>query len=328
MNDDAKYMARALQLARLGAGHTSPNPMVGAVIVADGRIIGEGFHRCCGQAHAEVNAINSVRAEDRRRLADSTIYVSLEPCSHYGKTPPCADLIVKTGIKRAVVATLDPFEKVAGRGVEKLRKAGVDVTIGVREEQARELNRRFFTAHENRRPWVQLKWAQSTDGFIARDGARVVFSTPLTTCLMHRRRALVDAALVGARTVAIDDPSLTVRDFSGRSPLRVVLDRNLSIPAKSKVLNDGRLTLIYNEFKNEASGSVEYAKVDDCGNLKAILSDLYKRGVTSLMVEGGASVLRQFIEAGLWDEKCIETAPVRLHNGLRIFDDCERQQAI
>lgn len=213
MTIDEKYMQRALQLGRQGGGHASPNPMVGAVVVHDGVIIGEGFHRCCGQGHAEVNAIASVH--DKSLLASSTIYVTLEPCSHYGKTPPCAKLLIDNQVPRVVVGTLDPFEKVSGRGVAMLREAGVEVVVGVLEEECLQLNKRFFIAHTTGKPWVLLKWAQSADGYMARHDGAVQFSTPLTQSLMHRERSMVDAIVVGAGTVAADNPSLTTRCWSG-----------------------------------------------------------------------------------------------------------------
>lgn len=313
MTNDEKYMYRALQLARKGGGHTSPNPMVGAVIVHDDKIVGEGFHRCCGKGHAEVNAVASVR--DESLLALSTIYVTLEPCSHYGKTPPCAKLLIEKGVKRVVVGCLDPYEKVSGRGVAMLREAGVEVTLGVLEEECKQLNKRFFTAHTSSRPWVLLKWAQSSDGFMAKHDTAVQFSTPLTQTLMHRERAMVDAILVGARTVAIDNPSLTTRRWSGNSPLRVVIDGNLSTPSGSTLLNDGGKTLIYNMVKDEIKGNVEWARIDVLP--QQWLRDLYLRGITSVMVEGGASILRQFINSDCWDEMRIEIAPVKLGAGIK-----------
>ena len=307
-------MMRALQLARQGGGHASPNPMVGAVVVHDGTIIGEGFHRCCGQGHAEVNAIAGVH--DESLLPKSTIYVTLEPCSHYGKTPPCAKLLIDKGVKRVVVGVLDPFEKVRGRGVAMLREAGVEVVVGVLEAECRELNKRFFTAHTTGMPWVLLKWAQSADGFIANEDGTVRFSTPLTLSLMHRERSMVDAIVVGAGTVKVDNPSLTTRHWSGNSPLRVVLDRRLSIPSDCTLLNDGGKTLIYNELKNEIKGNAEWAKLDT-SEPETWLRDLYRRGVTSVMVEGGANVLQQLIDAGAWDEIRIETAPVTVGGGIK-----------
>ena len=310
-------MRRALQLARQGAGHTSPNPMVGAVIVGpDGTIIGEGWHRKCGEGHAEVNAVASVN--DPSLLKDSTIYVTLEPCSHYGKTPPCAKLIIERGIPRVVVGALDPFVKVSGRGVAMLREAGVEVVVGVLEEECRMLNCRFMTAHTTGRPWVQLKWAQTADGFIAlppEAGENPLhMSTPVTMRLMHRQRALCDAIVVGAATARIDDPSLTTRYWPGKSPLRVVLSRQLSIPDNLKLLNDGMPTIIYNSKKNETRGAVEYVKMDT-SDPQMWLTDLYRRGITSVMVEGGTDVLQQMIDAGAWDEARIEVSPRRVGQG-------------
>lgn len=311
---DEKYMLRALQLARQGGGHTSPNPMVGAVVVHEGRITGEGFHRCCGQAHAEVNAIASV--SDQSLLPQSTIYVTLEPCSHYGKTPPCAKLLIEKGVRHVVVGTLDPFEKVSGRGVAMLREAGIEVTVGVLERECQQLNKRFFTAHTTGMPWVLLKWAQSSDGFLADDQGRVRFSTPLTLGLMHRERAMVDAIVVGASTVRTDNPSLTTRHWSGSSPLRVVLDRNLSLPSNSTLLTDGGKTLIYNNKKEEIAGNVEWANLDTT-KPETWLRDLYRRGITSVMVEGGACVLQQMIDARAWNEMRIEVSPSNLGKGIK-----------
>ncbi len=315
---DEKYMRRALQLARLGAGHTSPNPMVGAVIVGpDGRIIGEGWHRKCGEAHAEVNAVASVA--DPALLRDSTIYVTLEPCSHYGKTPPCANMLIERGIPRVVVGCLDPFVKVAGRGVKLLQEAGVEVAIGVLEQDCRALNKRFMTAHTNGRPWVQLKWAQTADGFIAlppEAGENPLhMSTPVTMRLMHRQRALCDAIVVGASTARIDNPSLTTRYWPGRSPLRVILSRHLSIPDDLNLLNDGLPTIVYNGVKSETVGPVEYVKMDT-PEPRCWLEDLYRRGVTSVMVEGGTRVLQGLIDAAIWDEARIETSPRRVGHGV------------
>lgn len=311
-------MRRALQLARQGAGHTSPNPMVGAVIVGpDGTIIGEGWHRKCGEGHAEVNAVASV--SDPSLLKDSTIYVTLEPCSHYGKTPPCAKLLIERGIPRVVVGTLDPFVEVSGRGVAMLREAGVEVAVGVLEQECCALNRRFLTAHTTGRPWVQLKWAQTADGFIAalpEAGENPLhMSTPVTMRLMHRQRALCDAIVVGANTARIDDPALTTRYWPGKSPLRVVLSRQLSIPDNLKLLHDGMPTIVYNGVKSETNGVVEYVKMDN-DDPKAWLTDLYRRGVTSVMVEGGTRVLQQMIDACTWDEARIETSPRRVGQGI------------
>jgi len=288
--DSGIYMRRALYLARHGELHASPNPMVGAVIVADGRIIGEGWHRRCGEAHAEVNAVSSVAPADRPLLAKSTMYVTLEPCAHYGKTPPCARLIIDTGIPRVVVATLDPFEKVSGRGVDMLREAGVDVQTGMLGDEARALNRRFFAAHTRRRPYVTLKWALSADGFIdgrggqADPAARI--STPLTTVLVHRERACNDAVLCGSGTFLSDSPSMTVREYAGASPRPYVCDRR----HRSGALPDGWTAL-------------------DMPDVAAILKYLYNNGVTSLLVEGGRGILCAFLDSGLYDEIRVEQNP-------------------
>lgn len=284
-------MRRALELARHGELDAHPNPMVGAVVVAaDGRIIGEGWHRKCGEGHAEVNAIASVAPADQVLLGSATIYVTLEPCSHFGKTPPCADLIVRTGIPRVVVGALDPFEKVAGRGIKRLQEAGVEVTTGVLADECEELNRRFFTAHRLRRPYIQLKWAQSADGYI--DGA---ISTPLSLVAMHRERALADAIIIGSGTALADSPSLTVRSYAGRSPQRVVLDRR------------GRID----------SSSPLHAAVMACESVEDVVKQLYSQNVTSVMVEGGAQVLQSFLDAGLWDEIRIEQSPAAIHGSVK-----------
>lgn len=320
MNIDEAFMRRALQLAALGRGEVSPNPMVGAVIVdAEGRIIGEGYHRRYGGPHAEVNAVNSVA--NQTALSDSTIYVTLEPCSHYGKTPPCAKLIIDKHIPRVVVGALDPFPKVSGRGVAMLREAGIDVVTGVLDAECREINRRFMTAHRNQRPFVQLKWAESADGYLDAErtggrGSQWVISNSLSALFTHRERAAVDAILVGAGTVAMDNPSLTVRRWSCRKlPLRVLLDANLSSPSDSRLLTDGNPTVVYNSKKNLTVGAVEYVQLDTA-NLSVMLADLYSRGITSLMVEGGANVLSQFVASGLWDEARVETGVASFGGGV------------
>lgn len=273
-------MRRAIQLARNGELDASTNPMVGAVIVdKHGRVIGEGWHRRCGDGHAEVNAVASVA--DRSLLADATIYVTLEPCAHYGKTPPCAQLIIDCGIPRVIIGSVDPFAKVAGRGIAMLREAGVEVTTGCLEKECIALNPRFLTAHSTHRPFVTLKWAESADGYI--DGK---ISTPITSMLVHRERALHDAILVGSGTWIADHPRLDTRLYAGRSPLRVILDRR------------GRIKL--------SAGEAENTILLDCNSVGEVLSQLYERGVTSVLVEGGAGVLRSFIDSGLWDRIRIE----------------------
>lgn len=291
---DEKYMRRALELAAHGELDASPNPMVGAVIVdASGRIIGEGWHRRCGEGHAEVNAVASVA--DQEALKDSTMYVTLEPCSHYGKTPPCAELIVRTGIPRVVIGTLDPFAKVSGRGVARLREAGVEVEVGMLEKECQELNRKFMTAHRCRRPYVTLKWAQSADGFI--DGH---VSTPLNSMLVHKLRATHDAILVGSGTALADNPALDTRLYAGKSPVKVVLDR------RGRVGNDLRM---FSEG--------ETVVMRDYSSLADAMEQLYERGITSVLVEGGATLHRSFIEDNLWDEIRIEVSPDDIHGQVR-----------
>lgn len=274
---DEKYMRRCLQLAVAGRQMSRPNPMVGAVIVADNRIIGEGYHIRCGEGHAEVNAFASVKPQDEALLPTATIYVSLEPCSHHGKTPPCADLIIKKGVRRVVVGCVDTFSKVSGQGIQRLRDAGISVTVGVLEQECRWLNRRFFTFHEQHRPWIILKWAQSADGFIDRYFQAEAFSTPQTKVLVHQLRAEEDAIVVGRITDEREHPQLTVRHWTGRQPKRFVLSSQFSI--------------------------------DD------LLSACREQQLQSLIVEGGRQTLQSFIDKGLWDEIRIETSPKQVNGG-------------
>ena len=282
-NTDDFFMWRALQLARNGEGNVSPNPMVGAVIVANGRIIGEGFHAQYGGPHAEVNAITSVKNEDRVLLKESTIYVTLEPCAHYGKTPPCANLIVITGIPKVVVGAPDPNPKVAGKGVKILKDAGIEVIEGVLLKECLEINRRFMAAHSLSRPWIQLKWAQSSDGYMAAFSENgkpngVKFSNPLSLIWMHRERASVDAIMVGKKTSEIDRPRLDVRYWSGKNPLKIELQERI--------------------------------------NCREFVEELREKGITSLMVEGGPTLLESFLNEGLYDEIRIEVSPIKLGKGL------------
>ena len=324
MTEDEKYMARCIQLARCGQNHAAPNPMVGAVIVADGRIIGEGYHIRCGEAHAEVNAVRSVRPEDEKLLKQSTIYVSLEPCSHYGKTPPCADLIITCGIPRVVVGCVDPFSEVSGRGIRKLRDAGINVTVGVLEKECLALNRRFIINHTEKRPYVILKWAQSSDGFIDRhrsssDEPPVVFSNAHTSMLVHRQRAGVQAIMVGRRTALLDNPSLTVRRWPGESPLRVVLDRELSLPETLHLFDGTVPTLVFTAHTNYPHREgVEYVTLDFAQPvIPQVLTELYARRIQSILVEGGSTLIQGFIQAQAWDEVHIEIAPITLGDGVK-----------
>lgn len=321
---DEKYMRRAIQLARNGIVGAAPNPMVGAVVVCDGRIIGEGYHRQCGGPHAEVNAVNSVR--DKSLLTRSTIYVSLEPCAHYGKTPPCAQLIIDCGIPRVVVGCQDPFAKVDGLGIKMLRDAGVEVTVGVLEQECQDLNRLFFTRHRLHRPYVILKWAQSKDGYMdilrgeGDDRKPVMFSTPLTQALVHKMRAENDAILVGARTAYLDNPSLTTRAWSGRNPLRLVLDLRGSLPSGLKVFDGTTPTRAYasEDVPTLYGDSVDVVELSSDYVVDQIMADLDRQDVQSLIVEGGARTLQMFIDAGVWDEARVEIAPVVLGQGLPV----------
>lgn len=296
MTFDESMMLRALQLAGCGRGEVSPNPMVGAVVVVDGVIIGEGYHRRYGGPHAEVNAIDSVA--DKSLLRKATIYVTLEPCAHYGKTPPCADLIVRCGIPRVVIGCRDPFAKVDGRGIDRILDSGAEVEVGVLEDECRRLNRRFITAHTLHRPFVTLKWACSADGYLGemRDGMPrpVKFSKSVGSVLVHQLRTLYDAILVGSGTVLSDNPQLNVRLVDGRSPLKVVVDRGHRISGKEKLFSDGETIVM------------------DQPDIPSLLSSLYNKGVTSLLVEGGATVINAFLECGEWDNARVEISPVKL----------------
>lgn len=315
------YMARCLALAKCGGGKVSPNPMVGAVLVHRGRIVGEGFHRRYGEAHAEVNAIASVT--DPACLPEATLYVNLEPCSHYGHTPPCTELILRHRIPRVVVACSDPYPEVAGRGIRRLQDAGVEVITGVMEKEASELNKVFIAYHTLKRPYVYLKWAQSADGFIDRirtDASvpPVVFSSPLMLQQVHKKRSEVMAIMVGTRTALLDDPSLTVRSWSGNSPTRVVLDRNLSIPPHYRLMDGTTPTLVFTSVEHENRRNVTYVSTDFRQNvLQQVLAHLYALRITSLLVEGGACLLTHFLQEKLWDEMQVETSPFCLGEGVK-----------
>ena len=328
------YMVRCLELAGHGRGNVSPNPMVGAVIVCDGRIIGEGYHRCYGEAHAEVNAIASVK--DESLLRQSTLYVNLEPCSHYGKTPPCAELIIAKRIPRVVIACMDPYPEVAGRGIRMLREAGVEVVTGIMENEAAMLNRYFMSAHKKRRPYIILKWAQSKDGFIDRvrkdvSEKPVMISTPMTRMMVHKLRSEVQAIMVGTNTAVLDNPSLSVRYWRGKSPARVLVDRSMRIPGGHHLLDETQHTIVFSQQipggirpKFSDKMNIEYVEMDSSIHfLINIIKSLYDKNIHSLLVEGGAQLHRSFIEEGLWDEIIVETAPLFLRNGVKsaVFQD-------
>ncbi|MES1160847.1 MAG: bifunctional diaminohydroxyphosphoribosylaminopyrimidine deaminase/5-amino-6-(5-phosphoribosylamino)uracil reductase RibD [Bacteroidota bacterium] len=336
-------MHRCLELARLGAGYTAPNPMVGAVLVYEGRILGEGYHQLYGQAHAEVNCLAAVKEEDKRLIQLSTLYVSLEPCAHFGKTPPCADLIIKNKIPRVVVGCRDPFPEVDGKGIEKLRAAGVHVELGVLEKECITLNRRFFTYHTRHRPYILLKWAQSANLKIAAGGShagtgagsdkdvapgrsgpvdstaatsqdrigkpsRVFISNEYSNRLVHKWRSEEAAILVGTNTALSDDPSLTVRLWEGPQPIRLVLDSNLRLPTSLKVFDRQVRTIIFNTVKQEEGENLTYYRLNKAENLvPQLLHALYESRILSVLVEGGAHLLQSFIDEGAWDEARVIT---------------------
>jgi diaminohydroxyphosphoribosylaminopyrimidine deaminase/5-amino-6-(5-phosphoribosylamino)uracil reductase len=315
---DEKYMRRCLELAANGEGWTAPNPLVGCVIVHGGRIVGEGWHRRYGEAHAEVNAIASVA--DPAVLRESTLYVSLEPCSHWGKTPPCADLIVEKGIPRVVIGMIDPYAEVAGRGIRKLKEAGIEVTVGVLEAECRALNRRFITFQTERRPCVTLKWAQTVDGYLDNNrpcGVPPAWMTGrLSRTLVHRMRACSAAILTGTNTIERDNPSLTVRESGGKSPLRVVPDRTLRLSPAARVFDGETPTLVVTDRGNAVEARKRYPRCEAAEidfskpAVPQILDLLYERKIESLFVEGGEQLLRSFIEAGKWDEAYIFVSPL------------------
>lgn len=319
--EDEQYMQKCIELARMASGKTYPNPMVGSVIVHNGVVIGEGFHHKAGEPHAEVNAIRSVKNQEL--LSESTIYVCLEPCSHYGKTPPCADLIISKHFKRVVVGCIDTFSKVSGRGIEKIKNAGIDVTTGILEQESRFLNRRFFTFHEKKRPYIILKWAQTADGFIDKlpeqknspCGVRITDEN--CQKLVHQWRAEEQAILVGTTTAVCDNPSLTTRLVSGNNPLRIAWDIHGKIPADSHLKDTKTPTVIFTNSKNSSCKNLEYVFVSAHEILLTkTLEYLYEQGIQSLIVEGGTKTLQTFIDAGIWDEARVFTTKETFGSGI------------
>lgn len=288
-----QYMQRCLQLAAKGSGQVAPNPMVGAVLVYQNRIIGEGYHKEYGKAHAEVNCLASVKPADRILIPESTLYVSLEPCAHHGKTPPCADLIIREGIKKVVVATRDPFDEVNGKGIEKLQQAGIEVALGICEDAAKEQNKRFFVFHTLHRPYIILKWASSLNGALAAvDKSPVAISSAITNRQVHGWRAEESAILVGANTALIDNPSLTVRWVNGKNPVRLVIDPQLKVPDTHALYSGEPPTLIYNLHKQGRSGNATWIQLNkETSFLEQILEDGYNRQLLSILVEGGTYTL-------------------------------------
>ncbi len=295
----ANYIARCIEIARRGEYYVAPNPMVGAVLVdADGKILAEGWHEKYGEGHAEVNCFKAAESRNTEipEYRNCTLFVSLEPCSHYGKTPPCAKLIIEKGVGRVVVGMLDPNPLVAGKGVQMLRDAGIEVIVGVLEKECRELNKRFLCLYEKHRPYVILKWAQTNDGFIdikRTNGSPLKISTPATKEIVHRMRAENMAIMVGTNTVLLDNPRLLNTHWEGRNPIRVTIDRHNRIPADARIFSDESETIVYRE----------------CTDWPYILSDLAKRNIHSILVEGGLTLLTHILETGIWDEMHVEVAP-------------------
>jgi diaminohydroxyphosphoribosylaminopyrimidine deaminase/5-amino-6-(5-phosphoribosylamino)uracil reductase len=311
---DEKYMRRCLELAMLAMGNTYPNPVVGSVIVHNDRIIGEGYHIKYGEAHAEVNAIESVK--DKSLLKDSTLYVNLEPCAHYGKTPPCSNRIVEEGICRVVIGTADTSNKVSGKGVDILQKGGCDVTMGVLEEECRELNKRFFTFHEKKRPYIVLKWAQTLDGYIDKDRKPddpiqpSWITNQVSKRLVHRWRTQEQAILVGSRTAMKDDPSLNVREWKGKNPLRFLVDKDFELNSSYKLIHDQEQTIVFvdenvvqDRLDKYANYPVKFVRLDFSDNLLSqMMSYFHQKEILSIIIEGGAITTNQFLKENLWDE--------------------------
>lgn len=322
MNIHEKYIKRCIELAQNGLGTTYPNPMVGSVIVYEDKIIGEGWHKKAGEPHAEVNAVKSVK--DKSLLKKATIYVSLEPCSHFGKTPPCCDLIIANEIPNVVVGTVDPNEKVAGRGILKLIEAGANVTVGVLEEECNELNKRFFTFHQKKRPYIILKWAESQDGFLAPekeiDQARqpIWITNQYSRQLVHKWRTEEQAILVGTQTVVDDNPKLNARDWNGNNPVRVVIDQNNRIDENSFIFDDSVKTFIFSKESKRSKENTQFEVIDfDKNSIPQILDVLYQNQIQSIIIEGGRQTLQSFIDENLWDEARIFVGKTSFLNGTK-----------
>jgi diaminohydroxyphosphoribosylaminopyrimidine deaminase / 5-amino-6-(5-phosphoribosylamino)uracil reductase len=318
MNDE-QYIERCLQLAEKGKGFVAPNPMVGAVLVHQDRIIGEGYHQQYGQAHAEINCFDSVVEQDKQFVRESTMYVSLEPCAHYGNTPPCANRIVQEGVKRVVICNEDPFEKVSGKGIQILQSNGVEVVSGLLKAKGAWLNRRFFTVHHLQRPYIILKWAQTENGFFApQDLSRLQMSDEYSTRLSHRWRREESAIIVGFNTALNDNPQLISRYGQAKQPLRIALDRQLRLPSTHHLLSQNYPTWIVNQHKDELIGHLRYLKLNfDENSLLHLTELLYQAQKTSLIVEGGAQLLQSFIDQNLWDEARVFETPNVLQEGLK-----------
>ncbi len=317
--NDSDYMQRCIDLALLGKGMVAPNPMVGCVIVHNDRIISEAFHMHFGSSHAENSAIELV--EDKSLLAESTVYISLEPCAHFGKTPPCVDLLIKYKLKKVVVGCRDSNPLVAGKGIEKLIKSGIEVIEGVLEDECKELNKRFFTFHEKKRPYVILKWAQTNDGYLdkLREKGEVGsnwISAPETKALVHKWRSEEQSILVGRNTIINDNPSLTVREYKGENPIRIVIDSQLQISSDVNIYSEEAPTIVFNRLKNELKENIEWVKISETSTAN-ILEELYKRNILSVFVEGGSRTLQYFIIDNVWDEARVIVGDISFGEGIK-----------
>jgi len=317
MQNGENFMKRCIELASKAMGSVSPNPMVGCVIVYEGKIIGEGYHKNYGKAHAEVNAIASIK--DKSLLQKSTLYVNLEPCAHFGKTPPCSNLIIEHKIPKVVIGCIDSFSEVAGKGVVKMENEGIEVIVGILEKESRALNKRFFTFHEKERPYIILKWAESQDGFIAPNNQNEPFwmSSSESKELVHQWRAEEDAILVGRITAEKDNPSLTVRKVKGKNPTRIVIDKELKLSTDLNLFNSEVKTLIFNSVKSEIVDSNNFIKINFNNLTESILRELYKQKIQSVIIEGGSKTLQSFIDVNMWDEARIFTTNKELTDGVK-----------
>ena len=319
LNTDEIYMHRCLELALRGMGFVAPNPMVGAVLVYQGRIIGEGYHQHYGQAHAEVNCLQSVKKEDEPLVTESVLYVSLEPCAHHGKTPPCADLIIQKRIPKVVVGCRDPFPRVDGKGIEKMRSAGIEVLTGVLETACRDINKRFLTFHTLHRPYIIVKWAQSADGRMASaDRSRLSISHPLTNRLVHKWRSEESSILVGTNTALFDDPALTTRLWKGPDPIRIVIDMDLRLPSSLQLFDHQVKTIVFNARLHDEQPNLLYYQVTrDVSLVPQLLQALRHMNILSILVEGGPSLLQSFIDEDSWDEaRIISNETMTIGNGI------------
>ncbi|TZF94304.1 bifunctional diaminohydroxyphosphoribosylaminopyrimidine deaminase/5-amino-6-(5-phosphoribosylamino)uracil reductase RibD [Chryseobacterium panacisoli] len=316
MNNDELYIKRCIELAQKALGNTYPNPLVGSVIVHNGEIIGEGYHHKAGENHAEINAINSVKNKDL--IPESTIYVSLEPCAHYGKTPPCALKIKELGFKKVVIGAMDSHDKVNGKGKKIIQDAGIEAVSGILEGECIELNKRFFTYHEKKRPYIILKWAESGDGFLDKNFRPTAVSNTLVNQFVHQLRADEHAILVGTQTALNDNPSLTVRNAEGTNPVRILIDFDLKVPSSYNIYNNEAKTLVLNTVKEGTEGSVQFIKINRDNFLPELMEVLYKEQIQSVIIEGGRFTLQQFINADLWDEAIvIKNENLNLENGTK-----------